>query len=457
VYSSPVIAILARKLALWLALGAALQAAALTPADGSRELASGIAFVKAGDFESAILPLSTAIEALSPDLKRREELARAFLYLGVAYLELNQELEARGKFREAIRNDPKLRLSPQEFSGQVRRVFEAELQAAQPAKKRRNLLLPLVLVVGGGAASVGIAAATGGDSPPTTIPATTTAPPSSSPGPGATTTTTTAPPGPDPSMPASTTTTTTTTTPSSTSTLAPTTTTSSTTPATSTTTTVATTTTTTTTTTPPSCRYTLTPPTMSFILTGGTGTCNIDVNAGSCAWNAELVAESGGSGWVTLNGATSGVGDGAVNYTVAPLTLATRVARIRILESPSSVCTITQALTFRSADQQVSWASQLDLAGGRGQVLVNGAESFAQEGALVGHTRRAGGGWNRVEARLVRGGKPGTWAFELLSGHEPGSLRPVSGQAAQVDGDHIVFQLSGEPGERVVFVFRNAR
>src|SRR5262245_54308001 len=97
-------------------------------------LTSGIALVKAGDFEAAIAPLSAAITELNPNLKRRGELARAYLYLGVAYLELNQELEARGKFREALRNDPKIQPSPQEFSSQVRRVFDTERVAALPPK-----------------------------------------------------------------------------------------------------------------------------------------------------------------------------------------------------------------------------------------------------------------------------------------------------------------------------------
>jgi tetratricopeptide (TPR) repeat protein len=425
-------------------------------APSNRELGQGIALVKAGDFESAILPLSAAIQALSPDLKRREELARAFLYLGVAYLELGQELEARGKFREAIRNDPKLRLSPQEFSSQVRRVFEAERQAAEPQKKRRNLLLPLVLVVGGGAASVGIAAVGGSDPPTTLPPTTTTTTMAPGPGPGSTTTTTTAPSGPEPTNPGSTTTTTTTTTtappgPTTTTTTLPGSTTTTTTP-----TTTSTTSTTTTTTTLPACRYTLTPPSTSFILTGGPGTCNIDVNPATCPWNAELVFDSGGTGWVTLNGPTSGNGDGAVNYTVGPLTLTTRVARIRVTQDPSASCLITQAIAFRSADAQVSWASQLDLPGGSGRVVVNGAESFAQEGALVGHGRSSRG-WNRIEAEVVRGGKPGAWSFELLGGHQPGTLRALAGTVVQGGADRLVFQLSGRPGEKVVLVFRTAR
>ena len=117
-------------------------------AAGERDLARGISLVKSGDFEGAVTPLTSMIQELTPDLRRRPDLSRAYLFLGVAYLELGQELEARGKFREALRNDPKLSLSPGEFSAQVMRVFETERAVIQPKKKK--VLLPLFLVLGGG-------------------------------------------------------------------------------------------------------------------------------------------------------------------------------------------------------------------------------------------------------------------------------------------------------------------
>lgn len=65
-------------------------------------------------------------------------------------------------------------------------------------------------------------------------------------------------------------------------------------------------------------------------------------------------------------------------------------------------------------------------------------------------------GDNRVEATLVQGTKAGTWRFDLsaLSGLEPGSLRVIAGDVAQVAGDAVVFRLKGKTGERVVFAFR---
>jgi hypothetical protein len=449
-----------RSLALLLAgVLAGAPAAAQKSPDG--ELAGGIAFVKAGDFEAAIPPLSAAIQALSADLKRRQELARAYLYLGVAYLELNQELEARGKFREALRNDAKIQLSPKEFSDQVRRVFEAERLAALEPKSRRRQLLPFVLVLGGGAAaSVAVAAARGADPPAETIPTPTTTTTTMSGGPGpTTTTTTTAPPGPGPSTTTTTTTTTTTstTTPGPTTTTTPGATTTTTTPTTTTTTTT-TTTPTTTTTTMPSCSYMLNPD-RTFNTLGGMGVCNVMVTPNTCPWTAQVEYQQGGSGWITLTGNTSGNGDAVINYTVAALGLASRLARIRVAQDPNASCAITQALLSppEAADQGFAWTSRLELAGGRGQVFVNGTDGGFQEGAQLGRGRLARGALNRVEAQLVRGGRPGTWTFDLLSGHQPGSLRAVAGQVALVASDRIVFQLSGAPGERVAFVFRAAR
>ena len=424
------------------------------------QLGSGIALVKAGDFESAIPPLSAAIQALNPDLKRRGELARAYLYLGVAYLELGQELEARGKFREALRNDPKIQTSPQEFSSQVRRVFEAERAAALPPKNKRNIL-PFVLVLGGGAAaSAGIAVAAGGDSPPDTTAAAPTTTTTMAPGPGPTTTTTTTTMEPGPGSTTTTTTTTTlptttTTTPGTTTTTTPgsTTTTTSTT-TTSTTTTTTPTTTTTTTTMPAPCQFTLTP-NRQFPSLGGNDVCVVRVNRPTCNWTAEVFPAS--ANWLTLNGPTSGTGDGSVAYSVALNLLGVRTALIRLVQDAAVFCEIRQeGLVSQPTEESVAWTSRLELPGGRGQVFLNGAESAPPDGVPVRRSRAAKGALNRIEAQLVRGGQPGTWTFEILAGHEPGSLRVLAGRGRVEGPDRIVFQLAGQPGERAVFVFSSA-
>jgi hypothetical protein len=209
-------------------LCAALGAASLVAADeaGTPEavLAEGIALVQQGDFEAAVLKLDEASRRLSADPSRRTSrppaagatrpLADAYLYLGISYLELNQELNARAKFREVLKVEPSRKLSDRVFSPQIIRVFETARVEMFPNEKKKRSVLPLLLIAGGGAASAGVAVATsGGDTPTTTFPATTstTTPPVGGGGNSTPTTSTTVAtdPGPNP-----TTTTTTTTRPS---------------------------------------------------------------------------------------------------------------------------------------------------------------------------------------------------------------------------------------------------
>lgn len=104
----------------------------------------------------------------------------------------------------------------------------------------------------------------------------------------------------------------------------------------------------------------------------------------------------------------------------------------------------------------VDLASQLDVAGGSGQVVVNGTSlAFAGRGrsALAARGRR---GENRVEAQLVQAAGGGQWRFEVHGeGLEAGSLRVVAGEVTLVSSDAVVFRMSGKPGERVVFTFRS--
>ena len=59
------------------------------------DLADGIHMVKEGDFENAVVKLDAAVRGLEA-AGRSAESAQAYLYLGVAYLELDQEALARG-------------------------------------------------------------------------------------------------------------------------------------------------------------------------------------------------------------------------------------------------------------------------------------------------------------------------------------------------------------------------
>jgi hypothetical protein len=124
--------------------------------------------------------------------------------------------------------------------------------------------------------------------------------------------------------------------------------------------------------------------------------------------------------------------------------------------------TENQGLTVNSLDstpasRRLAWASQLDVDGASGQVVVNGeAASFAGRGrsTAVAMGRR---GENRVEAQLVQAaGRPGTWRFDLASTGSlaKGSLRVIAGDVALITPDAVVFALKGNAGERVVFTFR---
>jgi hypothetical protein len=113
-----------------------------------------------------------------------------------------------------------------------------------------------------------------------------------------------------------------------------------------------------------------------------------------------------------------------------------------------------------NAVRRLSWASELNIEGGAGQIIANGqAAVFAGRGRsnAIANGRR---GDNRIEAQLVQAqGKPGTWSFELgaTSSLLPGSLRVIAGDVAAISGDAIAFRLKGTPGERVVFSFKTAR
>jgi hypothetical protein len=100
--------------------------------------------------------------------------------------------------------------------------------------------------------------------------------------------------------------------------------------------------------------------------------------------------------------------------------------------------------------------SDLEMAGSRGQVILNGSDALFPNAGRVHLAARLRAGENRVEAQLVQAeGRAGLWRFELGSeGLVSGSLRVLAGEVALVTGDAVVFRLKGQAGERVVFTFR---
>jgi hypothetical protein len=127
--------------------------------------------------------------------------------------------------------------------------------------------------------------------------------------------------------------------------------------------------------------------------------------------------------------------------------------------------TENQGLTINSLDttpasRRLSWASQLEVEGASGQVVVNGeSASFAGRGrsTAVAMGRR---GENRVEAQLVQAaGRPGTWRFDLASTGSlaKGTVRVIAGEVSLITPDAVVFSMKGTAGERVVFTFRTGQ
>jgi hypothetical protein len=141
------------------------------------EILRGLKQVDEGEYDAGILTLDAAVRRLSGQAARQNELAQAYLYLGVAYLGKGHETSARARFRDALKEARDLNLSPDRFAPRVIELFEkareevgsagaaaAPPPAAAPAPQARKggSKLPLVLVGVGAAAAGGVALAASG-------------------------------------------------------------------------------------------------------------------------------------------------------------------------------------------------------------------------------------------------------------------------------------------------------
>jgi hypothetical protein len=95
---------------------------------GRPELEKGIRQVTEGDFEGALLTLDSLARDLAARKPPPKELVSAYVWLGAAYAGLDQEALASAKLEQALRLDPALALSPQEFPAKLLRLFEAARQ-----------------------------------------------------------------------------------------------------------------------------------------------------------------------------------------------------------------------------------------------------------------------------------------------------------------------------------------
>ncbi len=107
------------------AIIASAQGPALDP-----ELEAGIRKVDEGNFEAGIATLDAVARRLKAAGDKPLQLSRAYLYLGIAHLQLSHEQAARARFAEAARTDRNLKLSEYEFPPPVIRVFEEAKKGA---------------------------------------------------------------------------------------------------------------------------------------------------------------------------------------------------------------------------------------------------------------------------------------------------------------------------------------
>lgn len=170
------------------------------------DLEKGIRQVEGGEFEDAVITLDAAALRLALEGRQPKELARAYAYLAIAYLQMGQERAAKAKFLQALQTDKDLKLDPKQLPPNVMQFFQdAEREAksgpvttpapapspttaATPAtsgttttagtKAKSSKTIPIVVGAGAVAAGVGVLVAAGGNdsvsTPPTTLPPATT-------------------------------------------------------------------------------------------------------------------------------------------------------------------------------------------------------------------------------------------------------------------------------------------
>ena len=146
--------------------------AAQAPAASDPEVKKGIQLVDDGEYDRAILTLDGAARRLAASPSQAKDLAQAYLYLGIAYLAKGQEMSARVRFREAVKQARDLNLSPDKFAPKVIEEFERAREdvrkTAPETAQKGGGGAGKWLLIGGGAAAAGGAALVlaGGSSEP---------------------------------------------------------------------------------------------------------------------------------------------------------------------------------------------------------------------------------------------------------------------------------------------------
>jgi len=171
---------------------ATVPVAAQEPGD----LQKGIRQVEGGEFEEAVITLDAAALRLALEGRRPRDLARAYAYLAIAYLQMGQERAAKAKFLQALETDKDLGLDSKQLPPKVIQFFEdVEREAksgavttpaavaspktpATAAPGKSSKTVPILIGAGAAVAGVGVLVAAGGkdsvSTPTTTLPVATT-------------------------------------------------------------------------------------------------------------------------------------------------------------------------------------------------------------------------------------------------------------------------------------------
>jgi TonB family protein len=115
-------------------IAACLLGAGLTPRPvRADDLASAVQLLEAGDLQAAVDALSAVVRTLSAQPGRAKDLARAQLYLGVAYALVDppQERAAQASFREALKADATIVLPRDRYPAKVVRLFNSAREGMQ--------------------------------------------------------------------------------------------------------------------------------------------------------------------------------------------------------------------------------------------------------------------------------------------------------------------------------------
>lgn len=108
---------------------------ALSSAQGppDDDLARGMRQVEGGEFDAAVVTLDAVVRRFAAQASPPRELARAYLYLAIAYLGLSQEQTAKATFLDALKADRTLVLSSGEFPPRIVQFFQQVKKESEDA------------------------------------------------------------------------------------------------------------------------------------------------------------------------------------------------------------------------------------------------------------------------------------------------------------------------------------